>query len=71
MGNWIESNMRKPPQGKKVLCFNKGDLSVRQRLKDYWFPVPFVDSIFAEIGEPEKWQEIDFPNGLQVILESN
>lgn len=63
MGNWVESKLRKPPQGKKVICFNKGDVTIRQRFKDYWFPIPFIDSKFADIEQPELWQEIDFPDG--------
>lgn len=60
---WIKSALRKPPQGKKVLCFHNGDLSVRQRFKEYWFPIPFVDAKLSDIDEPEFWQDIDFPAG--------
>jgi hypothetical protein len=63
MKKWIKSKLRLPEQGKKVLCFDKGDLSVRQRFKDYWFPIPYIDSSLAEIDPPELWQEIDFPEG--------
>ncbi len=58
---WIKSSLRKPEQGKKVLCCNNGDLDVRQRFKDYWFPIPYVDSKLATIEVPELWQEISFP----------
>jgi len=58
---WIKSSLRKPPQGKKVLCFTNGDIDVRQRFKDYWFPIPYVDSESDNSGEPEYWQDIDFP----------
>lgn len=68
MKNWIETRLRKPPQGKKVLCFDKGDLSVRQRFKDYWFPIPYVDSEYADINPPELWQEIEFPKGFTGFL---
>jgi hypothetical protein len=60
---WIKSNLRKPPQGKKILCFDNGDISVRQRIKDHWFPIPYTDSAYADIDPPEFWQEIDFPEG--------
>lgn len=66
--NWIKPNLRKPPQGKKVLCCSKGDISIRQRFADYWFPIPYVDSKFADIKEPELWQEIDFPGDLTGYL---
>lgn len=71
--NWIKSSIRKPPQGKKVLCFTKGDLDVRQRFKNYWIPIPYVDSKCADIDEPELWQEIEFPSPytgyMQVLVE--
>lgn len=65
---WFKSAERKPEQGKKVLCFNEGDIDVRQRFGDYWFPIPYVDSKFADIDEPEMWQEIDFPDGFYGYL---
>lgn len=72
---WIKSSDQKPEQGKKVLCFNKGDVDVRQRFKEYWFPIPYVDAKLANINEPEMWQEIDFPEGfygyLQVFIDDN
>lgn len=69
---WIKTSLRKPPQGKKVLCFDNGDVSVRQRFKDYWFPIPYIDSSLADIDEPELWQDIDFPQdfkGYMMILQ--
>jgi hypothetical protein len=60
---WIKSSLRKPEQGKKVLCFDKGDVDVRQRFKDCWAPIPYVDAECANCDQPEFWQEIDFPDG--------
>jgi len=60
---WIKSSLRKPPQGKKVLCFDNGDIYVRHRFKDYWFPIHYIDSESDNADEPEFWQEIDFPPG--------
>jgi hypothetical protein len=63
MNKWYYPIENLPEQGKKVLCFSNGDLVVKQRFGIYWFPIPFVDSAFANIDIPEKWQEIDFPDG--------
>jgi hypothetical protein len=66
---WIKSKLRKPEQGKKILCFHKGDIDIRQRFSDYWLPIPYTDSKFATFEEPEMWQEIDFPDGFQGYLQ--
>lgn len=63
MKKWIEPRLRKPPQGKKVLCFNNGDIDVRHRFKDYWIPIPYTDSKHADLEEPKMWQEIECPPG--------
>ena len=56
-----------PPQGKKIICFKKGDLWVARRLnykgKDYW-----VEIIYGGIGsvltdEPEYWMNLELPEG--------
>lgn len=65
MKEWIKTSLREPPQGKKVLCFHKGDVSVRQRFAKYWFPIPYIDSRLADIDPPQLWQEIDFPEGYE------
>ena len=62
---WIKSSIRKPEQGKKVLCFDKGDVDVRQRFKNCWAPIPYTDAKSANCDEQEFWQEIDFPNGYE------
>ena len=70
---WIESRLRLAPQGKKVLCFDNGDIDVRQRFKSFWIPMPYTDSKFANLDQPEFWQEISFPSGykgyMQVFIE--
>lgn len=66
--SWYKPSEKKPVQGKKVLCMHKGDLYVAQRLKDYWFSIPFHDSEYSRYFEPELWQEIDFPEGLTGIF---
>lgn len=63
MSEWINPKDRLPEQGKKVLFWRKGDCWIAQRFGEYWFPIPFTDSKFAESTPPEKWSEIDFPDG--------
>lgn len=58
---WIKPKDRLPPQGKKVLTMGgNGDYGVRQRFGKYWFPIPYLDSRFADYLVPLYWQEIDF-----------
>lgn len=65
MRKWKKPQDEKPAQGLKILCFNKGDIYIAQRFKNYWFSIPFHDSKYRFYKEPELWQEIDFPNGLK------
>ncbi len=59
---WIQTRLRLPPQGKKVLWFNDGDCWVAQRFGKYWFPIPFCDSTLARIDAPVMWQDISLPD---------
>ena len=62
---WYKPTDMKPPQGLEVLCMYKRDFYVAMRFKDYYLPSMFFGSIiFKYIGEPELWQEIDYPEGL-------
>lgn len=63
MIKWIDPKLRLPPQGKKILYFDKGDVYVVQRFGDYWVPIPFVDSEYAFHNAPELWAEFNFPPG--------
>lgn len=58
---WHKPSDKKPEQGKKILCMDKGDFYVAQRFGDYWFSIPFYDSKFSRYHEPELWSDIDFP----------
>lgn len=62
MNDWQSPIVERPPQGMKVLCFEKGDVYVAQRFKDYWFPIPFLDSKFALKNPPQLWKYIDLPH---------
>lgn len=58
---WIKPSDKLPPQGKKILTmWDNGDYGVRQRFGKYWFPIPYLDSRFADYEEPMYWQDIDF-----------
>jgi len=63
MIKWIDPKLRLPPQGKKILYFDKGDIYIVQRYDDMWVPIPFVDSKFAFTGPPQLWAEFNFPEG--------
>lgn len=58
---FIKSKLRLPPQGKKVLCLNEGDVDIRQRLGNYWLPIPYLDSYYANLNEPEFWRDLYLP----------
>ena len=60
---WIPSQMRSPPQGKKVLCFKNGDCWIAQRFGDDWIPMPFSDSRYATSVVPDVWASIEMPEG--------
>ncbi len=59
---WIETRLRLPPQGKKVLWFKKGDCWVAQRFGKYWFSIPFCDARCARIDAPVMWKDISLPD---------
>jgi hypothetical protein len=58
---WYKPDKKKPEQGKKILCMDKGDFYVAQRFGNYWFSIPFHDSIYSRYFPPEMWAEISFP----------
>jgi hypothetical protein len=61
---WIDPKLRLPPQGKKILYFDHGDIYIVQRFGKYWFPMPFFDSKFSKDiykTTPQYWAEFDFP----------
>lgn len=60
---WISPKNKLPPQGTKILCWNHGDCWIAQRFKQYWFPIPFCDSMLASYDAPELWRHIEFPDG--------
>lgn len=62
--HWKTPDQEKPPQGKKILCLHRGDVYVAQRMGDYYFSVPFYDSTFSRYFVPEKWADINLPDGL-------
>lgn len=59
--DWISPDDKKPPQGKKLICFSNGDVTIRQRFNNYWFPIPYLDSKFTDIDEPTLWKDIGMP----------
>lgn len=59
--NWYSPKEKMPPQGKKILYFNKGDVYVVQRLNKFWLPIPFFDSKFSFHEKPELWADIELP----------
>lgn len=63
MNSWKNPKVFIPDQGKKVLCMNKGDFYVAQRMGEYWLSIPFCDSKYAYSSPPDLWCEIDFPEG--------
>ena len=65
---WKTPDQEKPPQGKKILCLHKGDVYVAQRTGDYYFSLPFYDSIFSRYFVPEKWADINLPDGLTGMI---
>jgi hypothetical protein len=60
---WIDPKKQKPPQGKKILYFKSGDIYVVQRFGDIWAPIPFMDSRYAKLDEPDLWCDIIPPKG--------
>lgn len=65
---WKKPLEHKAPQGKKILHLKNGDVSVRQRFGKYWLPIPYIDSKFSDIEEPELWADIDLPGDLTGTL---
>lgn len=61
--NWICPKEKLPPQGKKILAFYEGDCVVAQRIGEYWFSIPFIESKYARIDEPTFWADIEMPIG--------
>ena len=66
--DWISPKKKLPPQGKKILCFDKGDIYVALRFGKYWFPIPFLDARFATHLEPELWADIVPPEGYTGLI---
>ena len=60
---WYTLEEKLPEQGKKILCMKNGDFSVRQRFKDKYLPLPFTDSRYSDDSSPDKWAEIEYPEG--------
>lgn len=60
---WISPEDKFPPQGRKVLWFKNGDISVVQRFGNNWLPILFIDSKYATNEEPDYWKFIEMPNG--------
>lgn len=57
-----------PPQGLKILCFNKGDLWVARRLRykeqNYWIEIPYGGKNGAILtDEPSYWMPLNLPEG--------
>jgi hypothetical protein len=62
---WRDCITDPPEIGKKVLCERKGDLYVAIRIEQYYIPMPFADHYFSkDLCNPQKWQEISFPDHL-------
>lgn len=59
--DWISPKDRLPPQGKKILYFDNGDVYVVQRFGEFWLPIPFTDSKYAILCEPQLWSDIHLP----------
>lgn len=64
MIKWIRPKDQMPPQGKKILWLLNGDCCVVQRIADYWLPIPFIESKYADYREPDYWADIEMPDGL-------
>lgn len=62
--DWIDPKKNLPPQGKKVLYLKDGDVYVVQRFGKYWLPIPFFDSEYSLLDEPELWADIQLPQNL-------
>ncbi len=60
---WIKPSEKLPAQGKKVLAFYQGDCFCVHRFGEYWFPIPFIESFFARIDQPDLWADIPMPYG--------
>lgn len=61
MIKWIDPKLRLPPQGKKILYFDRGDVYVVQRFADMWLPIPFTEKKYDFIEPPELWSDIELP----------
>lgn len=61
---WIKPEDEAPPQGKKILYLQNGDVYVVQRIGDYWLPIPFFDSKYAFHHPPDLWADIELPHDL-------
>ena len=62
---WIRPEDELPPQGKKILYLQKGDVYVVQRWGEYWLPIPFHDSQYSFHDSPELWAHIELPEPLK------
>jgi len=60
---WYKTREKLPPQGLKVLYFDRGDMWVAYRFGQYWVPIPFCDSKFANTDPPDMWAYISLPTG--------
>jgi hypothetical protein len=65
---WIKfTPLNLPPQGKKIICFRKGDLWVCRRLhykgKDYWLEIQYAGGSSMLTDTPDYWMELDLPDG--------
>jgi len=59
---WNKTCEKLPEQGKKILCFDNGDVWIAQRFDKYWLEIPFTDSKYAKQKIPDMWSEINFPD---------
>jgi hypothetical protein len=61
MIKWIDPKLRLPPQGKKILYFDRGDVYIVQRFDNMWLPIPFTEQKYDFTKPPELWSEFDLP----------
>lgn len=61
MIKWIDPKLRLPPQGKKILYFDKGDVYIVQRFAEMWLPIPFTQPKFDFTKQPELWSDFELP----------
>ena len=68
--NWFRPEDKLPPQGKKILYFDHGDICVVQRFGKYWLPIPFADSKYKFTVAPKLWADIEVPIGFTGRMKS-